>query len=58
MAMKKKYPGKIFIEAANEKIIREGLLGFIDVSNKKITKLQHEDYINLFVVKETDQINF
>ena len=39
MAMKKKYPGKIFIEAANEKIIREGLLGFIDVSNKKITKL-------------------
>lgn len=39
MAMKKKYPGKIFIEAANERVIREGLEGFIDVNPKKVTKL-------------------
>lgn len=39
MSMKKKYPGKIFVEAADEKAIRLGLAGFIDVSNKKVTKL-------------------
>ena len=51
MAMKKKYPGKIFVEAHNEKVIRDGLNGFIDVNLRKINRLQHEDYTNLFVTK-------
>lgn len=58
MAMKKKYPGKIFIEAQNERAIRQGLDGLIDVNIKKINRLEHEDYTNLFVVKEVEQAQF
>lgn len=39
MALKKKYPGKIFVEAANEKIIRESFDGFIDANLGKIVPL-------------------
>ena len=39
MAMKKKYPGKIFIEAVDEKTIRQGLQGLIDINVKKINRL-------------------
>ncbi len=51
MAMKKRHPGKIFVEAANEKDIKQSLYGFIDVNLGKILKFQHEDYTNLFVAK-------
>ncbi len=48
MAMKKKYPGKIFIQAQNQKVIKESLQGFIDVNTGRITPMDHEFYSSLF----------
>ena len=39
MALKKKYPGKIFIEAENEKCIKQSLQGFIDVNIARVTPM-------------------
>ena len=41
MALKKKYPGKLFIEAQNEKVIKESLQGFIDINTARVTPLDH-----------------
>eukprot|EP00919_Chromeraceae_sp_WS-2016_P012346 GHVR01028813.1.p3 GENE.GHVR01028813.1~~GHVR01028813.1.p3 ORF type:complete len:101 (-),score=5.89 GHVR01028813.1:2274-2576(-) len=51
LSLKKKYPGKIFIEAQCEKDIRDSLEGFIDINLHKIQPLDHESYSNLFVGK-------
>lgn len=36
LAMKKKFPGKIFVEAYDEKSIRDSLEGFVDINLGKI----------------------
>lgn len=41
MALKKKYPGKLFIEAQNEKAIKESLQGFIGINTARVTPLDH-----------------
>lgn len=58
MALKKKYPGKIFIEAQNEKVIRESLEGFIDINAGRITPMDNDFYSSLFEAKETKEITF
>ena len=46
LSMKKKYPGRILVEAFNERDIRESLDGFnnVNLSNKKIVELELENY--------------
>ena len=41
MALKKKYPGKIFVEANSEKAVKESLQGFIDVNIARVTPMDH-----------------
>ena len=58
MALKKKYPGKLFIEAENEKVIKESLQSFIDVNTSRVTPMDHEFYANLFEAKESKQVQW
>lgn len=58
LALKKKYPGKIFVEAPSEAAIRKSLEGFIDVNTKKIVPMDNDFYSTLFDVKETKDIQF
>lgn len=58
LALKKKYPGKLFIEAPNENDIKLSLDGFIDVNSKKITPLDNDFYANLFEAEETREVQF
>ena len=58
MALKKKYPGKIFIQAANEKVIKESLESFIDINSGRITPMDNDFYSTLFEAKETKEITF
>lgn len=58
MALKKKYPGKIFIEAESEKAIKESLNGFIDINTGRIIPMDHEFYSSLFEVKEKKEVHF
>ena len=58
LAIKKKYPGKIFIEAPSEQAVKESLDGFIDINIKKITPMDNEFYSNLFEAKQTRDIEF
>ena len=51
MSLKKKYPGKIFIEAQSEKDVKDSLQGFIDVNVGRVTAMDHEFYSSLFEVK-------
>lgn len=39
MALKKKYPGKIFIEALNEKAVKDSLQGFIDCNVARVNAM-------------------
>lgn len=48
LALKKKYPGRIFVEAPSEQAVRESLEGFIDVNTKKVTPMDNEFYSSLF----------
>lgn len=41
LALKKKYPGKIFVEAPSEQAVKDSLDGFIDVNIKKITPMDN-----------------
>jgi len=56
--MKKKFPGKIFVEAYDEKSIKESLQDFIDINWTKIQILDHESYRNLFGNKKDDSITY
>lgn len=58
LALKKKYPGKIFVEAPSEQAVKESLDGFIDVNIKKVTPMDNEFYSNLFEAKETRDIQY
>jgi transcription antitermination factor NusG len=58
MALKKKYPGKLFIEAANEKAIKDSLQGFIDVNVARVTPMDHEFYSSLFEAKENKEVQY
>jgi hypothetical protein len=58
LALRKKYPGKIFIEGPSENAIRASLEGFIDVNTKKIVPMDNEFYSNLFEAKEVKDIQF
>lgn len=50
IALKKKFPGRIFVEAYEERHIYESLEGFNDVHlGKKIVLLGHDNYASLFV---------
>ena len=51
LALKKKYPGRIFVEAPSEQAVRESLEGFIDVNAKKVTPMDNEFYSSLFEAK-------
>ena len=41
MALKKKYPGKLFIEALSDKAIKQSLEGFIDINTGRITPMDN-----------------
>ena len=58
LALKKKYPGRLFVEAPSEAAIREGLEGFIDINTKKITPMDNDFYSSLFEAKETKDVTF
>lgn len=58
LALKKKYPGKIFVEAPGENQVRSSLEGFIDVNTKKIIPMDNEFYSNLFEAKQVKDIQF
>ena len=58
LSLKKKYPGKIFVQAPSEAAIKNGLEGFIDVNTKKITPMDSDFYSSLFEAKETKDITF
>lgn len=48
-SMRKKYPGKIFVEAFSEKDIRDSLEGFNDVGlGRNMIQLDKEGYTELF----------
>lgn len=57
-SFKKKYPGKIFIEAATEKDVRDSLDGFVDVNLGQIRMMDEESYSSLFDLKEEAIISF
>jgi len=41
LALKKKYPGKIFVEAQSELAVKQSLEGFIDVNTKRIIPMDN-----------------
>ena len=58
LAMKKKFPGKIFVEAYHEKDIRSSVDNFIDINLSKIQPFDSESYRNLFLIKKDNSANF
>lgn len=58
MALKKKYPGRIFIEAKDQKAVKNSLQGFIDCNVSRVTPLDHESYANLFEIDERKEVSF
>ena len=56
MALKKKYPGKIFIEAQNEKAIKQSLHGFIDCNVARVNAMDTQFYSSLFEAKENKEV--
>jgi hypothetical protein len=58
LAIRKKYPGKIFVEADNEQAVKESLEGFIDVNAKKVTEMDNDFYSSLFEAKEAKTVPF
>lgn len=59
LAMRKKFPGKIFIEAFSPKDITDSLDGFTHVSlARNLTELDSESYVDLFSEKNESHHNF
>lgn len=52
-ASKKKHPGKIFVEAQNDKDVKNSLEGFTNININSVKEVEYETYCSIFEVEVT-----